>query len=96
MHYVLHAKWSENGAYTTKYLKREGNDAYFSSKSANDYDFRVSVPVLTLEIVGTTFCMRNGVKRAFKRRYILNGREMTHNFRHNRGIIMILEFLGLF
>ena len=96
MHYVLHAKWSENGAYTTKYLKREGNDAYFSSKSANDYDFRVSVPVLTLEIVGTAFCMRNGVKRALKRRNILKGREITHNFRQRRPMITILEFLGCF
>ena len=62
----------------------------------NDYDFFVSVLVLTLENVCTTFCVRSGVKFAFNRRNILNGREITHNFRHNRRMIAICESLGLF
>ena len=62
----------------------------------NDSDFRVPGLVLSLEIVCTTFCVRNGVKRALKRRNILNGREITHNFLQNRRMIAILAFLGLF
>ena len=96
MHYVLHAKWSEKAVYTSKYFKRERNNAQVSSKSTNDCDLRVSGYVLTLEKVCTTFCMQNGVKFAFKRRNILNGREMTHNFRQNRGMKAICESLGLF
>ena len=75
---------------------RERNNAQFSSKFENDYDFRVSGRVLTLENVCSTFCMRNGGKRAFERRNILKGREITHNFRQNRRMIAILEFVGLF
>ena len=52
--------------------------------------------VLTLESVCTTFCMQNGVKFAFKRRNILNGSEITHNFRQNRRMKAIYESLGLF
>ena len=81
MHYVLHVKWSEKEVQTTKYLKRERNNAQFSSKSTNKSDLRVSVFVLTLENVCTTFCMQNGVKFAFKRGNNLNGNEITHNFR---------------
>ena len=40
--------------------------------------------------------MRSGVKFAFNRRNILNGREITHNFRQNRRMVTILEFLGCF
>ena len=96
MHYVLHAKSSEMGVWTSKYLKRERNKALFSSKSSNDYDFRVSERLLTLENVCSTFCVRSKVKRAFKRWNILNGREITHNFRQNRRVITISEFLCLF
>ena len=96
MHCILHAKWSEKGVLTSKYLKRQRNNASFSSKSSNASDFRVSVLVLTLENLCTTFCERNGVKREFKRRNILSGREITHNFRHNRRMLTILELLGLF
>ena len=95
MHDVLHAKWSEMGVWTSKYLKRERNKALFSSKSSNDYDFRVSERLLTLENVCSTFCVRSKVKRAFKRWNILNGREITHNSRQNRRVITILEFLGV-
>ena len=83
MYYVLHVKWSEIRVYTSKYFKRERNNAQFSSKSTNESDLRVSGFVLTLESVCTTFCMKNGVKFAFKRRNILNGNEITHNFRQN-------------
>ena len=64
--------------------------------SMDDYDFRVPGLVLTLGNVCTTFCMRNGVKRVFKRRNILSGREIAHNVRQNRRMITILEFLGMF
>ena len=96
MHYVLHVKWSEKEVQTPKYRKRERNNALFSSKSTNDSDLRVSGFVLTLENVCTTFCEQNGVKRPFKRRNILNGNEMTHNFRQNRRMKAICESLGLF
>ena len=39
--------------------------------------------------------MRNGVKGALKRRNVLNGREITHNFQIQR-MITILVFLGFF
>ena len=96
MHYVLHVIWSEKDVQTLKSVKRERNNAQFSSKSTNESDLRVSGFVLTLENVCTTFCIRNGVKRAFKRRNILNGRVITLNFRQNRRMLAILEFLGLF
>ena len=96
MHYVLHVKWSEIRVYTSKYFKRERNNVQFSSKSTNESDLRVSGFVLTLENVCTTFCMQNGVKFAFKRRIILNGNEITHNFRQNRRMIAICESLGAF
>ena len=95
MHYVLHVKWSEIRVYTTKYFKRERNNAQVSSKSTNDCDLRVSGFVLTLENVCTTFCIQNGVKFAFKRRNILNGREITRNVRENQRMIAILVFPGL-
>ena len=44
----------------------------------------------------TTFCTHNGVKMAFKRRNISNGREITHNCRQNRWIIAIFVCLGSF
>ena len=84
MHYVLHVKWSEIRVYTSKYFKRERNDAQFSSKSTNDCDLRDFGRFSVLENVCTTFSMQNGVKFAFKHGNILNGREITHNFRQNR------------
>ena len=96
MHYVLHVKWSEIRVYTSKYFKRERNIAQFSSKSTNDSDLRVFGRSSVLENVCTTFCVQNGVKFAFKRRNILNGREITHNFRHNRRMIAICESVGAF
>ena len=96
MYYVLHVKWSEIRVYASKYFKRERNNAQFSSKSTNESNLRVSGFVLTLESVCTTFCMQNGVKFAFKRRNIFNGREITHNFRQNRRMKAIYETLGLF
>ena len=96
MHYILHVKWSEKEAQTPKYVKRERYKAQFSSKSTNESDLRVSGFVLTLESVCTTFCMQNGVKFAFKRRNILIGREITHNFLQNRRMKAIYESLGLF
>ena len=89
MHYVLHVKWSEKDVQTPKYVKRERNNAQFSSKSTNESDLQVSGFVLTLDSVCTTFCMQNGVKFAFKRGNILNGSEITHNFRRNRRVIAI-------
>ena len=44
----------------------------------------------------TTFCKHNTVERAFKRRNISNGREISLNFLHNRRIIAICVYLGLF
>ena len=96
MHYILHVKWSEKEAQTPKYVKRERYKAQFSSKSTNASDVRISEFVWTLENACTTFCMQNGVKRPFKLRNILNGREITHNFRQNRRMIAICESLGLF
>ena len=84
MHYVLHVKWSEKDVQTPKYLKRERNNAQFSSKSTNDCDLRVFGRFSVFENVCTKFCMQNGVKFAFKRGNILNGIEITHNFRQNR------------
>ena len=96
MHYILHVKWREIRVYTSKCFKRERYNAQFSSKLTNESDSRVSGFVLTLESVCTTFCMQNGVKFAFKSRNILNGREITHNFRQNRRMKAIYEYLGLF
>ena len=96
MHYVLHVKWSEKDDHTLKYLKRDRNNAQFSSKSTNESDLRVSGSVLTLESVCTTSCMQNGEKRPYKRGNILNGSEITHNFRQNRRMIAICESLGAF
>ena len=39
--------------------------------------------------------MQNGVKRPFKRGNILNGSEITRNFRENQQMIEILVFPGL-
>ena len=79
-----------------KYFKRDRNNAQFSSKSTNESDLRVSGFVLTLEKVCTTFSMQNGVKFPFKRRNILNGREISRNFRENRRMIAISVSLGAF
>ena len=95
MHYVLHVKWSEIRVYASKYFKRERNNAQFSSKSTNDCDLRVFGRFSVLENVCTTFCMQNGVKFAFQRRNILNGREIMRNFRENQRMIAILVFPGL-
>ena len=64
--------------------------------SMDDYDFSVPGLVLTLKNVCNTFCMRNGLKRVFKRRNILSEREITHNFRQNLRMTTILEILCLF
>ena len=64
--------------------------------SMDDYDFRVPGLVLTLGNVCTTFCMRNGVNRAFERRNILNSRELTHNFLQIRRMIAIFCFCACF
>ena len=58
--------------------------------------FRVSWLVSTLENVCTTFGTHDAVKRAFKLRNILNGREITISYRQNRRIIAICVCLGLF
>ena len=42
-----------------------------------------------------TFCTHNTEKRAFKRRSISNGREISLNFLQNRWIIAICVYLGL-
>ena len=84
MHYVLHVTWSEKEVQTPKYVKRERNNAQFSSKSTNDCYLRVFGRFSVLANVCTTFCMQNGVKFAFKRRNILNRNEIKHNFRQNR------------
>ena len=52
--------------------------------------------VSALEIACTTFGTHDAVKRAFKRRNILNGREITYSYRQNRRIIAICVCLGLF
>ena len=96
MHYVLHVKWSEKEVQTPKYVKREKNNAQFSSKSTNERDLRVFGFVLTLGNVCTTFCKQNGVKFAFKCRNILNGNEITHKFRQNQRMIAICESLRMF
>ena len=77
MHYILHVKWSEIRVYTSKCFKRERNNAEFSSKSTNDCYLRVFGRFSVLANVFTTFCMQNGVKFAFKRGNILNGKEIT-------------------
>ena len=51
--------------------------------------FRVSGLVSTLENVYTTFGTHDAVERAFKRRNILNGREITYSYRQNPRIIAI-------
>ena len=43
-----------------------------------------------------TFCKHNTVKRAFKRRNISNGSEISLNFLLNRRIIAVCVYLGLF
>ena len=96
MHYVLHVKWSEKDVQTPKYVKRERNNAQFSSKSTNACYLRVFGRFSVLEIVCTTFCVQNGVKFAFKRRNILKGIEVTHNFRQNLRMKAICVSLGLF
>ena len=94
MHHILHAKWSEICVYTSKYFKRERNNAQFSSNSSNDCDLRVSGRFLAVQNVCTTFCVQTGVKIPIKRRNILNRNKITHNFRQNRRMIAICESLG--
>ena len=60
----------------------------------NESDLRESVFVFTLGNVCTTFCMQNGVTFAFKRRNILNGREITRNFRENQRMITDFSVSG--
>ena len=95
MHYVLHVKCSEMSVQTSKYLKRVWNNAQFSTKSTQDCDLRVSGLDSTMENACTTFCVHVGVRRVFKRRNTWNGREITLNFRQNRGMIAICVCLGL-
>ena len=52
--------------------------------------------VSTMENACTTFCTHNAVQRAFKRRNILNGKEISLNFLQNRRVIDIFVYLGLF
>ena len=56
---------------------------------------RVSGIASTTEITCTTFGTLNAVKRAFKRRSISNGREISLNFLQNRRIIAVCVYLGL-
>ena len=58
--------------------------------------FRVSRLVSTLENACTTFGTHDAAKRAFKRRNILNGREIMYSYRQNRRIIAICVCLSLF
>ena len=44
----------------------------------------------------TTFCMHKAMQSAFKRRSILNGREISIHFLQNRRIIRVCVYLGLF
>ena len=90
MHYVLHVKLCEKGVESSEYLGRERNNSIFATKSTNNCDFIVSGLVSTLENVYATFCKYNGVKTVLKCRNILNGIEITDNFRQNRRIIAIL------
>ena len=57
--------------------------------------FRVSGLFSTLEDVCTTFGTHDAVERAFKRRNILNGIEITYSYRQNRRIIAICVCMGL-
>ena len=78
-----------------KYLKRERNKSSFSTKSAHDYDLRVSKLVSTLETACTAFHKYNAVKRAFKHRNISNGRETMLIYRQNRLMTAICVCLGI-
>ena len=89
---VLQVYRNEASVYKAKTLKRERNNAYFSSKSANDCGLRLSGIVATLE---NAFYKCIGVRRAFIRRILSNGRESTQYFRQNRGMIAICVCLGL-
>ena len=61
----------------------------------NYCNLRVSGIASTSENTCTTFCTHNAVKRAFKRRSISNGREISINFLQNRRIIAVCVYLGL-
>ena len=76
-------------------LKRARNNAYLSSKSAKEYDLRVSGLTSTTENTRTTFRTHNAVEGAFKRRNISNGREITIYFRLNQRMIAICGVPGL-
>ena len=52
--------------------------------------------VSTLENACTMFGTLDAVKRAFKRRNILNGREITYSYRQNRRVIAFCVCLSLF
>ena len=52
--------------------------------------------VSTTKNACTTFCTHNAVQRAFKRRNILNGKEISLNFLQNRRVIEIFVYVGLF
>ena len=96
MHYVLHAKWSEKGVRRRNVLNGREITLNFRQNRLMLAILEFLGLFLTLENVCTMFCIQNGMKRAIKRRNILNGREITHNFRQNRPTLAILEFLGLF
>ena len=57
---------------------------------------RVSGLVSTTENACTRFCTHITVKRAFKRRNISKGREISLNFLQNRRITAVCVYLGLF
>ena len=96
VHCIPQEQCSERSVKTSKYLKRERNNALFSSESTNDYDLRVYALVSTLETACSAFHKYNAVKRAFKHRNLSNGREITLNFRQNRRMKAICVYLGLF
>jgi hypothetical protein len=56
VHYVLTVRCSNLGAYTSKYLNRDGSYGHFSSKSTNDLVLRVVGLVSKHATVCTMFC----------------------------------------
>ena len=68
----------------------------FEKKTKNDCDLHASGLASTLETAWNTFRAHNAMKRAFNRRNISNGREISLNYRQNRRMIAICVFLRMF
>ena len=84
MHHIRRVKCNENSVQTTKYLQKERNNVYFSSKLSKWLRFASRYACFEAKN-GVHYVRRvNAMKITFKRRNTSNRKELTLNFLENR------------